>query len=105
MNNIQYKIRIRENTPMLNYAIYMFKDTPAGRYMIYQDEDIQTEKLILDNSIGVKPTLYLQRDMLQEMLVEITNIGIKLPEQSKIEGQLEAQTSHLQDLRKLLKLS
>ncbi len=106
MNNIQYKIIVRENPMMGNFDIFMYKNTPQGRYFVTQEKGTQTETKIEEGAYcrDLKPNLSLHRDMLQQLLQEITNLGVKLPDESKVRGQYEAQSEHLKDLRQLLKL-
>lgn len=102
--DIKYKIIVREDYMMGEFDIYLFKESPAGRHMIYQDGHTQKEVLIEEGTYQVTPTLKLNKDLLQQLLGEIINRGIELPTKSKVEGLYEAQSFHLRDLRKLLKL-
>lgn len=104
---IEYKIYLKENFARGNYDLFLVKETPQGRYLVRindKNEEIEEkmEDYVMSNSF--RPSLSLQRELLSQLLEQITNLGIKLPDESKTQGQLEAQTKHLQDLRQLLKL-
>lgn len=51
-----------------------------------------------------KPSLYIPRDVLPQLLAALTEQGIKMPSEHKVAGLYEAQSKHLDDLRHLLKL-
>ncbi len=106
MINIFYKVYVRENFARGNYDIFVVKETPAGRFIIREENGKEVEEKIEESvhSYQLRPNVSLNKEMLQSLLVEITNIGIKLPEQSNVEGRYQAQSEHLKDLRKLLKL-
>jgi len=106
MINFFYKVYVKENFARGNYDIFVVKETPTGRFIIREKNGIEVEEKIEENaqSYQVRPNVSLNREMLQSLLVEITNIGVKLPEQSNVEGKYQAQSEHLKDLRKLLKL-
>lgn len=63
-----------------------------------------TFETVTEGAIEPKPTITLDDDMLQAFANELQAMNIKPKEASKTEGLLEAQSEHLKDLRKLLKL-
>lgn len=106
MINNFYKVYVKENFARGNYDIFVVKETPVGRFIVREENNVVTEEKIEEGaqSHQVRPNMSLNKEMLQSLLIEITNIGIKLPEQSNVEGKYQAQSEHLKDLRKLLKL-
>ena len=49
-----------------------------------------------------RPSFTLPRNLLKRLAEAIQNMGVQLDSQSKTEGVLEAQTKHLEDMRKLV---
>jgi len=74
-----------------------------GKVYIYKDnivQEIPEGQAYNKNDV----TLHLEPEMLQDLMDALHNMNVKPTEAKKTEGLLEAQTAHLQDLRKLLKL-
>lgn len=49
-----------------------------------------------------KPTYHIKDLVARELVTQLTKLGVKPVEQSKVEGQYEAQSKHLADLQRLV---
>ena len=105
MITIKEKIIVRQRIGTFTYGIYVFLEKPDGMYQNKQDKGMGYEEKLNNDGVFVdEPSIILSKDGLQELLAEITNLGVELPSVSKVHGLYEAQSEHLQDLRHLLKL-
>lgn len=92
-------IRITDDPVTGRKLLWIVSRTAQGRTVSYSDrEETFTE------GAAAKPSLFLTDEDLPLLMNELSRLGVKLPEQSKVEGLYEAQSEHLRDLRKLLKL-
>ncbi len=103
-NNL--KVSVVEQDFAHNYAIYFYyeiEDLQSNKYRVIEFKN-NTEMGIKEYEIGetIKPSLILSKTMLKKMGEAIQNIGIQLPEKSKIEGLYEASQKHLEDMRKIV---
>jgi hypothetical protein len=79
--------------------IYIIHETPDGTFVVQDDCLVR-----LSQGEQPKPTLSLDYETLELLVNELARQGLK-PQQGFVDGKLEATNNHLQDMRKLLKLS
>lgn len=80
--------------------LFIFSDQGGKEFLLNEDTWVE---------LGVggtyeKPTLHIPREYLSQLMFALHEFGVKSPDESKIKGMYEAQYSHLNDLRKLLRL-
>jgi len=101
MNN-EYKVAIQSDPMRMGYNLYIYRKTYDNKTLIVQTDqevEIPTDGATRENS------LFLTEEMLQGLATALQDINVKPKLASKTEGLYEAQSEHLKDLRKLLKLN
>lgn len=88
---------------MRGKELFIFTDLGDRVLVDIQDGDTITEKTI-GRGEAMPRTLWLADEDLQLLADELQRLNIRPREAGKTEGLYEAQTAHLEDLRKLLKL-
>lgn len=99
----KWKFRLIHDPMSMGYNLFLYRMTPAGREVMTQDGDIMTIKIIKEGE-PAPCVLYLDDEQVQALTDELNSCGKKANVESKTEGLYEAQSDHLKDLRKLLKL-
>jgi len=96
-----YKVKMCESFTLMTCDVWLY--SVAGDVVYVLDADGQTMK---ENKMGeqMPPTLTIPTRFLAPLMDALKEMGVKSKEQSFTEGELKAQTSHLKDLRRLLKL-
>ena len=92
-----WKIKIIDKGYKLEREVYIFRKLPNGNIGMLGVGEIK------EGDVLCKPTLELNPEQLQVFADALNEIGIK-PQKGFLEGKVEAQSEHLKDLRKLLKL-
>lgn len=95
-----WQVEIRENPAMLGADVYIFYRRYDGKTIIFKDK----EEVVVEMGARAEPSFHLTDEMLQAFANALSRVEIRPREASKTEGLLEAQSEHLKDLRKLLKL-
>ena len=90
-------IKIEYRPDMMGYFIYEFRGG-ANNYREYKNREGNWVQVKEGES--VEPTYYIED--LVELATAIRDAGVKLPSDHKLEGVLEAQTKHLEDMRTLV---
>jgi len=93
-----WKVRIRESLGLMTYGIFIYREV-GGKLEISRGNLIET----VEEGSAPEPSLELYPQQLQAFANALNEMGIN-PQKEYIEGKLEATTSHLADLRTLLKL-
>lgn len=91
------------------FGFYFLRYEGDRKFIARIDKDGNTNWKELDGSNKViKPTFFiggmLEREFLEVLAEALDKKNIKTDKDAKIQGTLEAQKYHLEDLRKLLKL-
>jgi hypothetical protein len=99
-------VKIAEDGPSFYKNVWFFRRGANGKTIVLTFEgEIATETEYDERgALPIAPSMKLSPDMLQALADALSGAGIRPTEASKTEGLLEAQTAHLKDLRKLLKL-
>lgn len=95
------KIKLQERYGGMGYDLYVYTHNPDGSTTL--DKNGLQEKIPEGGAVSV-PSFRFQRDDLQLLMEELARVNIKPKEASKTEGLYAAQSEHLKDLRKILKL-
>lgn len=99
-----FQIKIQDRPSQFLIDIFIFRRTHDNKIVIYgysNMEDTIREKTFLATD-AIPPTLTIPTNLLPILLEAITKQGVKPPEQSFVNGKLEATTAHLEDMRKLV---
>lgn len=106
MSDIKMVI-LRDDRFSLNMSIAFIeiRGTRAYVHNFYTQavKEVGTCEMIPDDFIFKIPYM-LGDQVLKAMAEELANRGVKVESEHKVHGLLEAQTRHLNDLRKMLKL-
>ena len=105
-NNWQIEIYRKPATSLTD--IYIFRRVDHYGQMIVlipHGPDKVAEERTIKEDTSPPPSITIPNDLLPLLLDALMSHGIKSPEQSFIQGKLEATENHLKDMRKLLKLS
>lgn len=78
--------------------IYIFRQSSGGK------TEMLGGKIVEFGEANPEPTLSLTNEQLRKLAEAINKQGIN-PQKEYVEGKLEATENHLQDMRKLLKLT
>src|SRR4051812_16605192 len=101
-------IHVEYRFQLMSYDVYVYREiTPdTVSYLAISPEGIQNwsvpEERWLMHSEVVRPTYRIREDVARELVTQLTKLGVRPVDQSKIEGQYEAQSKHLADMRKLV---
>lgn len=90
-------IKIQYRPDMIGWAVYEYREGANG-YRENRKSDGNWE--VSKQGVAVEPTFWIED--LNERAVAIRDAGVKLPSDHKLEGVLEAQTKHLEDMRTLV---
>jgi hypothetical protein len=93
----EWNLKIVEVGWKLDLDIYIFRKKFDGTIELF-------DGTIINDGVTAKPTISLNRELLQLFANELNSRGIN-PKKEFIEGKLEATEKHLLDMRKLLKLN
>ncbi len=100
----EWKVKINDFDTFDSVKLYIYRTKPgnseSGTEILGSNGIVST----ISRGDQLMPTLEVAREMLPAIMEALIVYGTKPKDQGKTEGQLEAQTEHLQDLRKLLKL-
>lgn len=106
MEQTDWKVRIDSPISRFGIDIWIYRRLTNGKTEILQGGNEPSTTIIeygaADSSLA--PTLRLDGGVDKELLQALVKYGVKLPEQSFLEGKLEATEKHLADMRKLAKL-
>lgn len=94
-------VTIRERPGMSGKEIFIYRRASFSKIDVVRGPDIIETS---DYGTDIKASIVLEPEMFQPLLEALLNNGVLPKYHSKIEGLLEAQTEHLNDLRHLLKL-
>lgn len=98
------KLTLRENPAMLGMELYIYTRLTDGKIEVETQNGDTLERKVYERGEMIPRTLFLSMDDLQDLADELRRINVRPREAGKTEGLLEAQSEHLKDLRKLLKL-
>lgn len=94
-----WQVSIQRQVGRIDLALYIYRDLGNGKFeQVIGNDTIVT----LNEGAAFEPTLTLYADMLPVLMKELSQFGVKIPEQSFIEGKLYATEEHLKDMRKLV---
>lgn len=99
------KVMLREQFVAQSWDVFVYREIAGyGRY--FQQPD-GSEVMVAVNHVQypdeLRPTFKLDYHTAQQLMAAMQHIGVRPVEVSKVEGILEAQTKHLDDLRNILK--
>lgn len=97
-----WKIKINSSNWRPGFDVFIFKQKSDGTVDVLSADKIKNYEEGAE--IDIKSSIYFDPEIAQEMATALNEIGIN-PKKEFVEGKLEAQTEHLNDLRKLLKLT
>lgn len=89
-------IKVEYRFERIGWAIYIYRGNSEYREMQQADG---TWKQVKEGA-AVVPTLFIED--IQELANAIAEAGIKPPSDHKLEGVMQAQKQHLEDMRKLV---
>lgn len=90
-------IKIQYEPERIGWAVYEYR-AGANGYKEFKDAKGNWKQAVVGTL--VEPTLYIED--LAEWAEAIRDAGVKLPSDHKLEGVLEAQSRHLEDMRSLV---
>ncbi len=98
------KVFLREQFASHSWDVFLYRDCgDSGRYFRQPDGS----DIFLDantaSSDDLKPTFRIDYHTAQHLITALQAEGVRPVEITKVEGILEAQTKHLEDLRNILK--
>lgn len=103
----EIKVYVTEQFYTSEYFIYVYRhisDQETAVLRIHLDGTRSWERIPMGISTPtLAPTYQIERNIARLMVAEMTKQGLRPPDQSKVEGQYEAQGKHLEDLRAVLK--
>jgi hypothetical protein len=104
--NTEWLIEIQDRPAMLLTDIWIYRRGFNGKVIVlYSLGEDKIEEKEYDTGFSRLPaTLTISTYLVPVLLAAIVSKGIKPPEQSFVQGKLEATELHLQDLRHLLKI-
>ena len=99
-----YKVKISESFETMSCYLYFYTEE-GGTIHILEADGHTMRKLESDNpQLHNFNNFVIPRSFLTPLMDALKEMGVKPKDQSFTEGELKAQTTHLKDLRKLLKL-
>lgn len=105
MNFGEWKAKLYEQPGVTYIDLWLFRRTPAGNQVLTHKGEIKTLK---EGSL-TDPNDYFARfesmEQIHEVAEAFANYGVKTRNDHKNEGLLEATKYHLEDIRKIAKLS
>lgn len=96
-------VSIKDDGPTWFKNVWIYKRRGDGRVDVLETGDVVTTHEH-NTAIPIKPTFRLEPEMLRAFAEALSQEKIEPRATSKTEGMYEAQSEHLKDLRKLLKL-
>lgn len=90
-------IKIERRIELLGWAVYEYR---LGANGYREHRDSKGGWVVSKPGTSVEPTLIIED--LEEWAKAIRDAGVKLPSDHKLEGVLEAQSKHLEDMRSLV---
>ena len=110
MNGQGIKVRVRENFPTGELEIYIVDQRGGEMFLAKQMVGDGYYKLVFDQvspaDSGLKPTITIPMGIVNIFLAAVSEFalseGIKPARHERLEGTLEAQGKHLQDMRKIV---
>lgn len=94
-----WEISIQRLPGRTTLALYIFRRGHNGKTEVVQGNDTI---VTFDEGQDFEPTITLFPEMLSVLMKELSEYGVRLPEQSFIEGKLYATDKHLEDMRRLV---
>lgn len=96
----EWIVDVRHEPAKYGRSIWIYRRDMNGKTILLKSDGTEQEVKYDDS---VPPTMYLDENVFQK-LIEAIGPSYKAPEKPYLEGKVEAQSEHLKDLRKLLKL-
>lgn len=97
-----WEVKIYDEIARFGKKVFIFRKNYEGKVETYNP--ITEEVKPYDYGHKPEQSLYLSEEILNALFNELQKKGYKPKDQSFVEGKLESQTRHLEDMRKLLKL-
>ncbi|MFA5795528.1 MAG: hypothetical protein WC980_10745 [Candidatus Brocadiia bacterium] len=99
-----YKVKISESFETMSCFIYFY--TEEGGVVHILEADGHTMRKLDPNNAQIHNfnKFVIPQKFLSPLMDALREMGVKPKDQSFTEGELKAQTNHLKDLRRLLKL-
>ena len=94
-----WRIQFRDPIYRLGVDLLIWRRAPNGKVEVYHPDGAEE---IVDVGVDVKPSFYLDEEMLIGLADALQARGVRPKEAGKTEGLYEAQSKHLEDLRTLL---
>lgn len=100
MMNNDWQIDLKDEINRFGSSLFIYRRHPSGQIEI-MSADGET-KLYPIGADAIKPTLFLEPEMLSALLDAMKKRGIKGKEASFTEGKLVATEKHLEDMRRIV---
>lgn len=86
---------------LIGYELYLYRDTPRGRQVLTHEGNVVTLKEG-ETTTDLWFARFEDHEQLQALADAISAFGIKTPDNHHLEGLLDAQGKHLEDMRTLV---
>jgi hypothetical protein len=102
------KVYVTENFASMELEVFVYRDVSDAYYEVLQIMPggaktwVRQDRNVMSSARVVNPTYLIDRNVARHLIVALAEHGVKVPDQSKVEGLYEAQTKHLVDLQKVL---
>lgn len=98
----KWQIKINNDFgPRLDKEVFFFRNVNHGGIPKVEVMYSDTIKTVDPGSAGITPSFRFTQEMLQDFANALDKMGIK-PQRGFLEGKLEAQEKHLEDMRTLV---
>jgi hypothetical protein len=108
VSDTNLKVAIRRRPESFLSEIYLYSRRGNDTvFLTISSPSTVTEHIVTEAGQAIPAFVIpenLVRDLIQGFMSEGQDLGIKLPDESFAQGKLEAQSHHLQDLRKILNI-
>lgn len=98
------KIALREVFWRQEWEVFVYQETVDGGRCFMQPDGasiVLREHTVV--SADLKPMFTINQNVASELIEELQKAGVRPKELTKIEGQYQAQSAHLEDLRNILR--
>lgn len=96
------KVFLREVFLRQDWEVFLYRERGDAKEFMQPDGTL----ILADAGIypsDLKPMFTLNQNTAQELISELQNAGVRPRELTKIEGQYQAQSAHLEDIRNILR--
>ena len=100
------QVRVQRAMDMMAWNVLIFRRRPDGGHDIAEPMQLKWRDIGSGEGRVVEPTMCISEeiagDIMDAVVSELGDMGIKTRNDSKIEGVLEAQSKHLEDMRRII---